>query len=92
MSDDLSENRNSGPDESIPYVREIETYDVAEDVKVVRLIGDSRTVEVGITDDVMVEFAEVAEDVFDRIHADMAEMNELLDESRRDSDRDGDHS
>ncbi|QCS42638.1 hypothetical protein [Natrinema versiforme] len=88
MSDDSS----SKPDESIPYVREMEVYDSAEDVKIVRFIGDSRTVEVRITDDVMVEFAEVAEDVFDRIHADMAEMNDLLDEVRRDSVRDGDRS
>ncbi|SEQ03245.1 hypothetical protein [Natrinema salaciae] len=92
MSDDRSENRGSEPDESIPYVREMEVYDVAEDVKTVRFIGDARTVEIGITDDVMVDFAEVAEDVFDRIHGDMAEMNDLLDDSRRDSVGDGDRS
>lgn len=89
---DLSTSDSSKPDESIPYVREIDIYDSAEDVKIVRFVGDTKTVEVGITDDVMVEFAEVAEDVFDRIHADMAEINDLLDGARRDSDRDGDRS
>ncbi|PCR90308.1 hypothetical protein CP557_07015 [Natrinema ejinorense] len=88
----MSEDRASEPDESIPYVREIEVYDVAEDVKAVRFIGDSKTVEVGITDDVMVDFVRAAEEVFDRIHADMAEMNDLLDETHRDSERDGDRS
>ncbi|WP_226006625.1 hypothetical protein [Natrinema salinisoli] len=86
----MSDDSGLQPDESIPYVREIEVYDSAEDVKIVQFVGDSKTVEVGITDDVMVEFAEVAEDVFDRIHADMAEMNDILDEARRNSDRHGD--
>ncbi|MDS0477975.1 hypothetical protein [Natrinema sp. 1APR25-10V2] len=90
MSEDTRTDGSSGPDESIPYVREMEVYGVAEDVKAVRFAGDNKTVEVGITDDVMVDFAEAAEDVFDHIHADMTEMNDLLDGNRRDSNRDGD--
>ena len=82
----------SVPDETIPYVREIEIYDDAEDVKRVRFIGDSKTVDVGITDLVMIEFLETAEEVFDEIHADMATMHDLLNQDQREFDREGDRT
>lgn len=83
---------DSEPDETIPYVREMEFYDDAEDVKRVRFIGDTKSVDVGITDHVMVEFVEIAEEVFDEIHADMAEMRGLFDQARKDAWRRDDRS
>lgn len=90
MSEKSTEDSGPEADESIPYVRELEVSDVAEDVKPVRFSGDRKTVEVGITDEVMVDFLEAAEEVFDQIHTDMAQMNDLLDDAHRDSERDGD--
>ncbi|MEY7847940.1 hypothetical protein AB7C87_01890 [Natrarchaeobius sp. A-rgal3] len=84
--------RDSVPDESVAYVREMEIVDDAEDVKRVRFIGDTTTVEVGITDEVMIEFVEIAEEVFDEIHADMAEMREIFDQTRGDSIQEDDWS
>ena len=65
-------------DAEVQYVRNIEIYDVAEDVKAVRFEGDGTTVEVGITDETIVEFAEVAKEVFDRVHRDMDAMRDLF--------------
>ncbi|UTF55954.1 hypothetical protein [Natronosalvus rutilus] len=65
------------PDESVRWVREIELFDSAEDIKKVRFIGDEKTVDVGITDDVMVDFLEAAEEVFAWIHEDMDEINRI---------------
>lgn len=72
-----SENPDTDPvDASIPYVRNMEIFNDAEDVKRVRFSDETTAVEVGITDDTMIEFVEVAEDVFDSIHADMTALRD----------------
>lgn len=74
------------PDERVQYVRDIEVYDDAEDVKTVRFIGDSKTVDVGITDETMVEFVEAAEEVFKRIHTHMGDIHDILSDRPEDDD------
>ncbi|WP_430503493.1 hypothetical protein [Haloparvum sp. PAK95] len=76
------------PDERVHYVRDIEIYDDAEDVKTVRFIGDSKTVDVGITDDTIVEFVEAAEEVFKRIHTHMGDLHDILNDPSEDDEED----
>ena len=67
-------------DASVTYVQDMEVFDDAEDVKRVRFSDETTTVEVGITDDTMIEFLETAEEVCTSIHGDMAELrDEFLD-------------
>lgn len=75
------------PDETITYVQNIEfAYDDAEDVKVVRFEDGAKAIEVGITDEVMVEFLEVAEAVYDKIHIDMAELDSIVREAENEQE------
>jgi len=69
-------------DASIPYVEDMEIHDDAEDVKTVRFTDGNTTVDVGITDDSMIEFLETAEEVNKRIHDDMASLRDELEEHR----------
>lgn len=66
------------PDAQVPYVREIEVWSDAEDAKVVRFSDGDTAVQVGITDECLPRFVEVAERVFDSIHLDMAEMEAIM--------------
>ncbi len=63
-------------DASISYVQDMEIHDDAEDVKTVRFTDGNTTVDVGITDDSMIEFLETAEEVCTRIHDDMASLRD----------------
>ena len=72
-------------DATVSYVQDMEIHDDAEDVKTVRFTDGNTTVDVGITDDSMIEFLETAEEVNKRIHDDMASLREEL-EKQRDGD------
>lgn len=62
----------------IGFLRDIDIEDAAEDVKTVQLVGDRGAVDVDVTDETMVEFLTIAEEVCRRIHADMEEVRSLL--------------
>ena len=70
------------PDAEVQYVEDIHWFENAEDVKDVQFSGHGATVSVGITDESMVEFATVAEEVFEKIHIDMAEMDAIFHSSQ----------
>lgn len=74
-------------DATVHHVQDMAIHHDAEDVKTIRFSDETTTVDVGITDDSMVEFLEVAEEVYDSIHADMAELKELFEEVAEDRDR-----
>lgn len=72
-------------DASVHYADEIDVFHDAEDVKRIYFGGGGTSVEVGITDEVMVEFIEAANEVFRSIHVDIGDMREFfLDERERD--------
>lgn len=79
------EPENDPVDASISYVQDMEIHDDAEDVKTVRFTDGNTTVDVGITDDSMIDFLETAEEVHKRIHDDMASLRDEL-EKHRDND------
>jgi len=72
----------------IGFLRDTEILDDAEDVKTVRLIGDTGTVDVRVTDESMLDFLQVAEQTFDDIHADMAAMRDLFEQEGGDAESD----
>mgnify|MGYP006276399717 CR=1 FL=1 len=78
---------NDPVDASISYVQDMEIHDIAEDVKTVRFTDGHTTVDVGITDDSMIEFLETAEEVNKRIHDDMAELRDELENHRDGGDK-----
>lgn len=60
----------------IPYVREVEITATPQGVTQFRFIGESATVDVGLTDHVLAELLEEAEEEFDEIYADLEAMRE----------------
>lgn len=60
------------------FIEEIVVCEDAEDVKRIEIHGVRDTVSFAVTDESMGEFLKVAEQVFDDIHADMAEMRGII--------------
>lgn len=80
----MKDNIDDEIDETIPYVRSIERHQDAEDVVTVTFHGDAKSVAVGITDEVMSEFLEVAGDAFRDIRD--AELKEILADAEDDDE------
>lgn len=67
------------------FVEEFVVHDDAEDVKTIEVRGERVTVSFSVTDESMLEFVEVSEQVFTDIHDDMAELRDLLERDIDDS-------